>query len=264
MPNDLIITGIPRSGTSYICSIFNMVENTVVINEPDEVLQILHNSSNVSMLEYYGFVRDRIKNNLPVMNKIVDGKFIEDTNVVDVRSEYLPNVNHESFILGTKNTQVYLSSLDRLKSQLEGVVVVACVRHPVDTIASWSNVTFSHLKNADPSFLTGYADEDGIKAIKRVLQKKKVAQRYAMWWNYLAKILIKQSSNIVLIRYEDMVVNPQETIDKVYAAADFPVNMLEPIEPSSPRSFRDKLSSDVIDSINEYCKNSAAKLGYQL
>jgi len=264
MSNDLIITGIPRSGTSYLCSILNKVKNTVVINEPDEVLQLMHQSSNTPLSQFYDAVRHRIINNLPITNKIVDGKFIEDTNVVDACSSYIPDVDTENFILGTKNTLIYLNSLDRLKKQFQNITIIACVRHPVDTIASWANVSFPHIRNAEPRFLLEYADEIGKKAINRVLNKKKLSQRYAMWWDYLAKTLVKKSSQLILIRYEDMVVNPQETINKIYDAASFPVDMLENLEPSSPRSHRDKLSGEIIDSINEYCKNSAAKLGYKL
>jgi hypothetical protein len=264
MANDLVITGIPRSGTSYMCSILNEVEDIVVVNEPDEVFQLMQNTSDVPMSKYYDLVRERIINNLPIKNKIADGKFIEDTNVLDVTEDYLPDVNLDNFILGTKNTLIYLSALERLKNQFQNQAVVVCVRNPIDTIASWSNVSFPHIKNVEMSFLLEYSDDFGKKAINRVMNKNNLAQRYAMWWDYLAKVILKNASDIIIVRYEDMVVNPLETINKICESMSFDIALSRKIEPSSPRSHRDQLSSEIIKSINNYCKNSAKKLGYKL
>ena len=264
MSKDIIITGIPRSGTSYMCSILNEVKNTVVINEPNEVFQLMHNASDVSLKKYYEVVRERIKHNLPIKNKIVDGKFIEDTNIIDTFSEYMPDVDADDFLLGTKNTLIYLSALEKLKLQFQNATIIACVRHPVDTIASWANVSFPHIRNVEYDFLLDYSNKDGKKAINRVLQKKKLSQRYAMWWDYLAKIIHKNSSNIVIVRYEDMVVDPQATVNKVCESSSFSIEMNSDLVPSSPRSHRAGLDEEVLSSINDYCKNSASKLGYQL
>ena len=80
MSNNLVITGIPRSGTSYVCALLNAIENTVLVNEPLEALQLLHNSSCRTLADYYAATRDSILKGLPIQNKIVDGRFIEDTN----------------------------------------------------------------------------------------------------------------------------------------------------------------------------------------
>src|SRR5690606_34178154 len=34
---ELLITGIPRSGTSYLCNVLHRFENCVVLNEPEEI-----------------------------------------------------------------------------------------------------------------------------------------------------------------------------------------------------------------------------------
>lgn len=264
MSNDLVITGVPRSGTSYLCTILNEVNNFVVINEPNEVFQVLRNDSEIPLTRYYDVIREKIRNQQPIQNKIVDGKFIEDTNVLDVTEDYVPDVDRSDFVLGTKNTLIYMSSIERLRRQFSNETIVACVRNPVDTIASWSNVKFPHIKNVEMNFLAEYSDESGQKAISRVMSKSSLAQRYAMWWDYLAKRLLKISDDIMLIRYEDMVVDPEGTIDSICSAMSFDVEMKKDIEPSSPRSHRDQLSDDIIDAIRNYCKNSASKLGYKI
>lgn len=247
-----------------MCSILNRVRNTVVINEPNEVFRLMHNSSTTPMPQFYDAVRERIRNNLPIKNKMLNGKFIEDTNVTDIRSDYIPNVNPDKLILGTKNTLVYLCTLERLKKQFKDVTIVACVRHPIDAIASWANISFPHIRNLDMNFLLDYSDECGAKSIKRIMNKSNLSQRYAMWWDYLAKTIHKNSHHLVIVRYEDMVSNPLKTINEICGAASFEATMLEDIKPSSPRSHRAELSTETIDLINTYCTNSASKLGYQL
>lgn len=264
MINDILITGIPRSGTSYLCSILNKVHNTVVINEPEEALQILHNASNVPLPCYYEFIRAKVNTNQPITNKIVDGKFIEDTNVTDARSAYTPDTDRPDFLLGTKNTLIYLNSLDRLAATFPRAAFIACVRHPYDTIASWSNVSFPHLKNAAPWFLLNYVDSKGKRAIDEILQTTDLASRYAMWWNYLAEIITNNSDRLMVIRYEEMVTNPQETLTRIYETLSFPVKLQHPLEPSSPRRHQDALDSHIINAINEHCKDSAALIGYKL
>ena len=262
--NELVITGIPRSGTSYLCSILNKVRNTVVINEPEEVLQILHNSSPVPLSHYYAFIRERIIKGQPVANKIINGAFIEDTNTVDVRTAHTPRIDNSGFLLGTKNTLVYLNTLERIYRHLPKAAFIACVRHPYDSIASWSKVSFPHIRNAEPRFLLNYVDGREKQAIEKILQTPELAVRYAMWWDYLATIIANHSSRLILIRYEEMVANPHDTLTRIYQTISSPRELKQPVKPSAPRHHQNALDKDIIAAINKHCKDSAALLGYTL
>jgi hypothetical protein len=156
MSNNLVITGIPRSGTSYVCALLNGIENTVLVNEPVEALQLLRNDASHTLTEYYVHTRDNILKGVPIQNRIVDGKFIEDTNEKDVRNYYVPEVEDASFVFGSKNTFIYLVCQEKIRQQLPGACILACVRHPYDVIASWKRVEFPHLKNANPMFFVDY------------------------------------------------------------------------------------------------------------
>lgn len=261
---NLLITGIPRSGTSYLCAILNKVKNAVVINEPLEVIQIMRNSSSIPLSQYYAVVRERILKNEPISNKIVNGKFIEDTNLVDTRSLYIPEVDTDDFMLGTKNTLIYLNTLDRLEKEFPDATIIVCVRHPYDTIASWANVTFPHLKNADPMFLLNYVDEKSKREINSILQLKDLADRYAMWWDYLARIIAKRAAQVTVVRYEDMVANPKATIDAIFEKIPFPVIMRQALEASTPRSHRAKLGPHIIAKINKFCGKTANIMNYDI
>jgi len=264
MKNNLIITGIPRSGTSYLCSILNKTRNTVVINEPEEIFQVLRNDSNVPLSHYYEHIRNRINNGQPIANKLVNGEFIEDTNVLDARTTYTPRVDTADFVLGTKNTLVYLNTLKRVFESLPEATVIACVRHPYDTIASWSKVSFPHIRNATPRFLLNYTTGKEKQSIDRITQRADLAERYAIWWDYLAGIITSNRERLILINYENMVSAPEPTLDLIYKAIPFQAELQQPLEASSPRHHKNALHDDVISAINEHCKDSAALLGYTL
>ena len=264
MTSDILITGIPRSGTSYLCSVLNQVRNTVVVNEPEEVLQILRNESPLPLARLHEFIRARVNAGQPIVNKIVNGKFIEDTNIIDARNAYIPETDRADFLLGTKNTLIYLNCLDKLEKTFPKARVVACVRHPRDTIASWSRVSFPHLKNAAPRFLLNYVDDDARRTLGTILQTPDLAKRYAMLWNHLANIILNHMDRLLLVHYEKMVTDPQGTLAGIYESISFPLDLRLPPEPSSPRHHQDSLSTAITNAMEEYCKDSAAALGYQL
>jgi hypothetical protein len=264
MTNDLIITGIPRSGTSYLCSILNRNRNTVVINEPEEIFRVLRNDSDVPLSRYYAHIRSRINNGQPIANKMVNGKFIEDTNLLDARTAYTPHVDTSDFVLGTKNTLIYLNTLKRITKSLPEAVLVACVRHPCDTIASWGKVSFPHIRDATPRFLLNYTTGEENLSIDRILKTTELAARYAMWWDYLAGIINSNRDRFIVINYEHMVSDPEATLARIYATMPFQAEPQQPLEPSAPRHHENALDADIVYAINDKCKNSAALLGYNL
>ncbi|HPJ97822.1 MAG TPA: sulfotransferase, partial [Syntrophales bacterium] len=162
---ELIITGIPRSGTSYLSSLLHQVDNCVVINEPTEIFDpLIQQRIPWGVATYYRNVRKDILDGHPVKNKISGNRVIEDTAVEDKRSDYCPNVSTPDFILGTKNTLAYLTRLEVLTRSMPQAHIVACVRNPFDTIASWKS-TFAHLREADvSSFPVGHPNDPFLSA----------------------------------------------------------------------------------------------------
>jgi len=261
---NLIITGIPRSGTSYACAQLNRVINTVIVNEPEEIFGILRNGSSTELGSFYAYTRGCIRNRVPILNKIVNGRYIEDTSQGDVRSYYTPEVQDDDFILGTKNTLVYLASLHKLGAQLPGATVIAFVRHPHDCIASWKKVNFPHIRNASPLFLKDYLDPAAITEFTGICLHPELASRYALLWNFLALRIMSFSDDIVLYRYEDFVTQPEHYLDRLYRRMGRELHPGAPIAASQPRRHENKLSVLELDRIHRYCAGSAARFGYTL
>jgi len=264
MSNSLVITGMPRSGTSYVCALLNGVENTVLVNEPVEALQFLRNESSRTLTEYYARTRDNILKGIPIQNKIVDGKFIEDTNENDIRSYYVPEVKNASFVFGSKNTFVYLVSLEKIRKQLPDAAVIACIRHPYDTIASWKRVKFPHLKNANPMFFVDYASDRERRQIIDIASVREIEIRYALLWDFLAQCIIRNVDDVILLKYEEFVIDPAKYIAAVYAGLGVGLRSMPEIAASEARMRREALSAVEVNAIQKYCAGPAKQFGYEL
>lgn len=261
---NLIITGIPRSGTSYACALLNRVDNTVIVNEPEEIFGILRNGSETDLHAFYGHVRNCIRSRMPIQNKIVNGRYIEDTNRGDMRSFYTPEVRDDDFVFGTKNTLVYLASLHKLDRHLPGGCVLALVRHPCDCIASWKKVKFPHIRNASPLFLRDYMEADDAREITRICSHPELETRYAQLWNFLAMRILAFRDRLFLCKYEDFVARPVDCLAGLYRALGRDLQLTSPIEASAVRRHEDALSALELERLREHCSDSAAMLGYTL
>lgn len=264
MTDDLLITGIPRSGTSYACALLNGIDNTVIVNEPDEIFQILKQGSAGTMKSFYDFTRGLINRGLPIQNKIVNGKYIEDTNDGDFRSLYKPEVSDASFVFGTKNTLIYLVTLRRLREQLPEAKIVAFVRHPFDSIASWKRVKFPHIRTASPLFLKDYVDAPLRDEIVGICQTPELETRYALLWNFLGMRIINCADELVLFKYEDFVAQPEQQLSDLYRSMGKNIQFRSAVAPSQARKHEGMLSDLEQDRIRRYCGATAAYFGYAL
>lgn len=216
-----IITGIPRSGTSYLCHLIDLLPGHVVINEPAEIFAPLNRPApGLGVACYYRDLRRRILDGEPVENKTDAGRIIEDTAKMDVRTAAPISVQEDDFTLWTKNTLAYLNRLPQLLEAMPDATFVACVRHPVDTIESWAR-TFPHLRDADvEKFPVGSPADPLLSPTQRgklsaVADCTDLPRRRAMLWNYLATLILKHRDRLVIVRLEDLADNPDAKVHEL-------------------------------------------------
>lgn len=216
-----IITGIPRSGTSYLCRLLSDHPQNVVINEPAEIFAPLAQQAPGQRIAfYYRDLRRRIIDGEPIENKTDGGKIIEDTAKLDRRTAAPITVRTDDFTLWTKNTLAYLNRLPQLLEAMPEATFVACVRHPVDTISSWAR-TFPHLRDADVAgFPVGHHSDPLLTAEQReqlaaIVHCEDLPRRRVMLWNYLAGIVIQHQDRLVIIRLEDLAADPRNACQRV-------------------------------------------------
>jgi hypothetical protein len=242
----------------------------VVINEPVEIfpaLQALSIPWGIGVL--HRTLRQRIRDGLPVQNKLRNGEFIEDTATGDVRESYVPRPSSADFCLGTKNTLAYLARLPQLKRVMPNALILACIRHPFDTVASWKT-TFPHLASADMDAQPVGSRFDYVlsgiqtRRLEEIAATEDLALRRALLWRHLAESLLDCRPFLTLVRYEDVVKDPV----RVLAEATEPLGLAWPRKSPSQgivrRARREALDAHDIACINGTCTQVAAELGYVL
>ncbi|GEM_PF-520505 len=267
---EAIITGIPRSGTSYLCRLLHTLPDCVVINEPPQIiLPLAHESRPWRVATFYQTLRRDILEGYPIENKLQNGQVIEDTAIIDTLTRYQPTVSRADFLLCTKNTLAYLSRLPQLKQVMPHAPIMACVRNPLDTIASWKS-TFAHLKHATVTdFPVGHVNDPFLSPWQRdrlaeIAAAPKDALKRALLWRYLAECILTDAAQLTVVRYEELVLEPakvlQTILDHIPNAP--PLQGIEKITPSTVRQKRELLDTDDLQAIREICSQYAAELGY--
>jgi len=94
------------------------------------------------------------------------------------------------------------------------------VRHPVDTIDSWTR-TFPHLRDADvEKFPAGYPTDPLLSPTQKgklsaVADCTDLPRRRAMLWNYLATLILEHRDRLVIVRLEDLAENPDAKVHEL-------------------------------------------------
>jgi hypothetical protein len=261
----LIVTGISRSGTSYLCNLLHRFDNCVAINEPRQAISLLREEEVPwGMAAYYDKVRRDVRAGRHIENKIHRGQVIQDTARHERRRWYRPTVASADFVLAVKNTREFLLRLDALRSVMPAARIVACVRNPLDAVASWKR-SFPHLRDADVGPFVRHPECMWLPAEQRetlasIAATPSPAERRALWWRFQAERVLEHRRVVMLVRYEELAADPLPVLGRILAGFDAG-GLRTPIRPSSVRSSRRVLDDDDLVAISEICSPAAAQLG---
>lgn len=263
---NFLITGIPRSGTSYVSSILDAQDNWLVLNEPGEIFAHLNTRKDASGIgQFHAESRASVLLGEPVKNKVKNGKVIQDTAQLDAAELYHPRVHSADFWLGSKNTLAYLASLPKVIDL--GWPVIAMVRHPLDTIASWRN-TFNHLRDAKPSELPiANPQFHGWSAQHReyLLELDLISDarlRRVLFWRLLASVLIEHRDAIQLYRYEDVITDPSSFLASVAQKLNY--HKPNVLASGSLRNRVDQYDPVEREMLADLCSSELALFGYSV
>jgi hypothetical protein len=167
---DVIITGVPRSGTTLVCYLLNELPDTVALHEPIETAQwrdthdheVLCDrikrffaSSRRSLLEtgtavskqVDGRVPDNPRAGYPLLARLWPWRRLrqkrDSRGVITVEKSL-----SAEFLLGIKNTAFFTALLENLQSRYP---CYAVVRNPLAVLASWNSIQFSLYDGHSPS-----------------------------------------------------------------------------------------------------------------
>lgn len=149
MSRDFIITGIPRSGTSFVCALLNHLSDVVALNETMDINTLLSApdaSARTAVLRaYFASTRNSISktgrmpqhelagsdNNMFLSETVVGRKSAKTGRLISVDAHENLSSN---FALGLKNLNVFALLLSELNVHFD---CCALVRNPLATLASW-------------------------------------------------------------------------------------------------------------------------------
>ncbi|MBA2521004.1 MAG: hypothetical protein H0V24_15185 [Chloroflexia bacterium] len=150
---DVVLTGLPRSGTTLTCSLLNKLPDTVALHEPMQGVEHSdvtdHHALAQDVKRFFDEQRASIHERGRALSRNIDGvvpdnPFGGDRSAKGVRPKIdamgeidIDKVLSDRFMLVIKHT-------NRFAPMLEGLVelfpVYALVRNPVATIASWGTI----------------------------------------------------------------------------------------------------------------------------
>lgn len=233
---NLLITGIPRSGTTLITATLHDIPNCVALGEPEELKQ-LHKTS-ASPAEYAekvsrfaAMTRQRILAREPIAMHFDKGAMRVPSNyfkrtvspfgtqaerTYELR-EAVATVMNESFTLALKNNAQFTSCLEALLAHKE-FTVLAVVRHPLACLLSWRSLRMP------VSFGKLPAGERFSRELRKVAKLEDVLLAQVKILDWFFGVYFSLRDRVQLVRYEDFVAAPES----VRRFADAPQNHVFP------------------------------------
>jgi hypothetical protein len=267
-PPELIISGISRSGTSYLCNLLHRYSNCVVINETPELHRSLADPIPWGLARTYRQIRADVLDGRPVQNKLERGSVTSDTALNEELGFYSPAVDNDGFVLGTKNTLAYLHHLNRIRRAMPEARIVVCVRNPLDTIGSWKT-SFPHLRDANFAIRPAgnlkdrWLPDPLLEELREMEAMKDLAVRRARHWHFLAQRVLDSLHSVILIRCEELVTNPRPVLTRILRGWDAGMPR-QPVLPSEIRRRREALTDEDLSAIFAICSQPAAELGLSM
>jgi hypothetical protein len=203
MTRDFAMTGMPRSGTTYLCAVLHNPPNVITISEAKGEWKQLFQEHGASQhtLQPFSDYRERILRGEPV-STLEGTAGYRGEGPVDTWNQERETRRLDAnlrFVLGMKNPAVFLELLGVFKTM--GLRCVITVRHPVAVLSSWVRGVRRQLER-QASIEGTFANGDSVAY--RSSMKNAVDRRIDLH-NYFAKRILdhKDDWNVLIVRHED-------------------------------------------------------------
>lgn len=231
---DIILTGIPRSGTTLTCHLLNRVPQTVALAEPMDLSQFRAKRSRADIMEAVGkFFADSRASLLAegkARTKHHEGQVPDNTVAGRQGGEFRVQIADKGeiafdkplepgFTLAVKHPSAFTSLLPDLREQFP---CFALVRNPLSVLTSWNSVTMSVQRGHAPA--AEKFDQELARSLDRIKDRVE-RQLFLLSWFYE-----RYAQNLAperVIRYEDMVATGGRALQVIVPAA---AELSEPLE----------------------------------
>lgn len=246
MENNVIITGIPRSGTTLTCFLLNKLPNTIALHEPMLIQQYAnpydHSIAVNAIDEFFKVSRASLISNRTAFTKNVNGKVPDNptgsdfTNpiwlrILPVGNQIKSNLHArrkrknivqreivkfnknltDEFMLAIKHPAAFVAILENLKQKFP---IYAIIRNPLSTLASWNSVSYAVGKGRSP---VAQKFDDKLQKSLDLLPDVIDRQFFLLNWFYekISKYLPK--SNV--IKYEQIIATRGKCLSAINSRA---------------------------------------------
>jgi len=261
---NILVFGMPRSGTTWIGKIFDSHPDTLYLHEPDTEEKITELPRFVrpnQYKQYQQFTSEyvqqltnktslRVNGKLPLFNKhycspilnlflklnIYVAKFIEQTNLKIGLINYIKFLKDKTYIIVWKS----IESMARVGLLLEAdkdLKLVYIIRHPCGQIASVLAGEKKKYFSSSAPISEDFAYFEALSDIKLAEQQKytlddvramtqvqKLALRWAMINDQAIEAIENYAERAIVVRYEDFCTDPVKKTKQVFKEMELPWN----------------------------------------
>lgn len=219
-PNDVIITGVPRSGTTLTCFLLSQIPDAVALNEPLRIGNIHEKEKALKKIRrFFRKTRISLMESSQAMARATD-KGISDNNfssngdrekLVSKRMVTFDKNFSENCFIGVKHNALFTILLEDL---VELYPFFAIVRNPIAILGSWNSVDVpvasGSVRAAD--ILEPELNE-GLRRCESLYDK----QLYILNW-YFSKYKLLDKEQV--IRYEEIISSQGRELRKIHKGMD--------------------------------------------
>lgn len=210
---NVILTGIPRSGTTLTCNLLNKLPDTVALHEPMDVLTFPQYTNHDAICDeidrFFQETRISIRDHAQAISKQFEGEIPENPmgdrpandglrrskvskGVISIRKDL-----SSDFLLCIKHPVAFTAILENLVQRFPSYAVI---RNPLSVLASWNSVDLPVGHGHAPA---AEALDKGLEKALGTLQDKVDRQLYLLSWFYEKfKVVLPPKA---ILRYEDIV-----------------------------------------------------------
>ncbi|MDQ0339007.1 hypothetical protein J2S00_001793 [Caldalkalibacillus uzonensis] len=218
---NVIVTGIPRGGTTLTAALIDSLTNSICLNEPkwqEKWLRetIKHDQLVERLINDFAMIRKKIINGEPVLDhRKKDGspptnyysnahqnkskKRKKDKSIKQQPTVF--NIDSKDFLLGIKHCTLYTGLLPQLIKSNE-FSMIAITRHPVQTLLSWHSVG-RYRRNKPQAVAAHWPELNKIIATKddQLIKNAKI-------YDLFCQMYLNNRHHIRIIKYEDIIKGP--------------------------------------------------------
>lgn len=224
---DIVLTGIPRSGTTLACHLLNELPDVVALHEPMQVRHFAGFDNHTAMCDeiqrFFTQTRRSLREHRTAVTKHIGGKVPDNhvaprytmgklrTSVADKGDIVFEKPLSENFLLCIKHPAVFTALLESLSTHFP---CFAIVRNPLAVLASWNTVQFPVRKGRAPA--AERLDKGLVQTLTQCTDRIDRQIHLLSWFYHKYRTILPIER---ILRYEDIIASGGATLSSIVPEA---------------------------------------------